>query len=184
MKKLVTSNRMIYIEIYLALINTGTSSVKKENTATVNFLKYSVKMQTSLPMPSFKVSLKLIIHKSINQVLYAEVGKEFLEFFCNILRLPIGTVTTVLKPDMMLGHLGNFHDNFINLSSSFGRSMRPDPIHYPCNGVKEALYLVKNNLDVLPLSSATLIPLLNEFNVKDGDLKAKVVDLSVDEVYI
>ncbi|KAM3681471.1 hypothetical protein ACJW30_M000200 [Castanea mollissima] len=132
-------------------------------------------------MPSFKVSLKLFIQKSTNHVLYAEAGKEFVEFLFNILRLPIGTLTTVLKPDLMLGHLGNFHDSVINMSPSYGPSMRSELIHYPRNGVKEGLYLVKNNLDVKPLSSASLIPLLNEFNVKDGDLEEKVVDLGVDE---
>ena len=51
-------------------------------------------------------------------------------------------------------------------------------IHYPPNGVKEGLYLVK------PLSTTSIIPLLNEFHVKDGDLEEKVVDLGKDEAYI
>ena len=43
---------------------------------------------------------------------------------------------------------------------------------------------MKNDLEVKPLSTASIIPLLNEFHVKDGDLEEKVVDLGVDEVYI
>ncbi|KAK9997767.1 hypothetical protein SO802_017370 [Lithocarpus litseifolius] len=138
-------------------------------------------MQTTLPMPPAKVSLKLIIHKGSNRVLYAEAGKEFLEFIFNILCLPVGALTTLLKPDIMFGHLGNVNDSIRNLSPSFGSRMRSSPMHYPANGLKEGLYLVKNDLEVKPLSTASLVPLLNEFHVKEGDLEEKVVDLGMDE---
>ena len=143
-------------------------------------------MQTALPMPSSKVSLKLYIHKNSNQVLFAEVGKEFVEFFFSILRLPVRTLTTLLKPDIMFGHLGNMHESIINLCPSFRSRMRSDlqVIHYPPNGVKEGLYQVKNDLEVKPMSTASVVTLLNEFHVKDGDLEEKVVNLGVDEVYI
>ena len=135
-------------------------------------------------MPSSKVRLKLFMHKSSNQVLFAEAGKKFVEFFFNVLRLIVGTLTTLLKPDVMFGHLGNIHDSIINLRPSFGPRISSELIHYPPNGVKEGLCLVKNDLEVKPLSTASIIPLLNEFHVKDGDLEEKVVDLGVDEVYI
>ena len=86
-------------------------------------------MQTALPMPSSKVRLKLFMHKSSNQVLFAEAGKKFVEFFFNVLRLIVGTLTTLLKPDVMFGHLGNIHDSIINLRPSFGLRMSSELIH-------------------------------------------------------
>ena len=42
---------------------------------------------------------------------------------------------------------------------------------------------MKNDLEVKPLSTASIIPLLNEFHVKDGDLEEKVVEMGRDEVF-
>ena len=117
-EKPVTSNHIIYIDLH-SLINIAPS----------NFHKYSVKMQTALPMPSSKVRLKPFMHKSSNQVLFAEAGKEFVEFFFNVLRLTVGTLTTLLKPNVMFGHLGNIHDSIINLRPSFGLRMSSELIH-------------------------------------------------------
>lgn len=181
----MTSNQILYIELYNAHIITATSSAKnKKYTAPSNFREVTVKMQTSLPMPSSKVSLKLFVHKTSNQVLFAEAGKEFVDFFSNILLLPVGALITILEPEVVLGHLGNINESIVNLSKSFGRRVRSDLIHFPPNGVKESLYLVKNNLELKPLSTASIIPLLDEFHVKELDLEEIVVDLGVDEVYI
>ena len=82
-------------------------------------------METALPFSS-KVSLKLFIHKSTNRVLFAEAGKDFVDFFVNILRMPVGNLITILKPDIMLGSLVNNHDSIINLNPSIGSRMQPN----------------------------------------------------------
>ncbi|KAK9997827.1 hypothetical protein SO802_017430 [Lithocarpus litseifolius] len=177
-------------------------------------------MQTAMPMPSSKVSLKLFIHKGTNRVLFAEAGKEFVDFFDNILRLPVGALIKLLKPERVLGFLGNIHDSIINLTAdlepdekdsrlkpnvhfsgdiglprrvlnilfndakypSRGSRRRSELKYCAPKGVKEAPYLVMNDLEVKPLSTVSLVTLLNKFHLlKDGDLEEKVVDLGMDE---
>ena len=189
-------------------------------------------MQTTMPMASSKMSLKLFIDKRSNRVLFAEASKEFIDFLFNILLLLVGTLITLLKQDIMLGSLGNIHDSIINLSlaylepnkdsrlkpnvrisgdtvvplrfsnilSSIDRkfydtkypscgsrysSMRSKLKFCPPNGVKKAPCLVMNDLEVKPLSTVSVITLLNKFHLKkDGDLREKVVDLGMDEVCV
>ncbi|THG00362.1 hypothetical protein TEA_000552 [Camellia sinensis var. sinensis] len=50
-------------------------------------------------MSSSKVSLKLLIDTKAHKVLFAEAGKDFVDFLFNILSLPVGTSKeTLLKP--------------------------------------------------------------------------------------
>lgn len=134
-------------------------------------------------LPSSKVSLKLFIHKSTNRVLFAEAGKDFVDFFVNILRLPVGNLIAILKPDMMLGCLGNIHDSIINLSPAIWSRMHSGLNCHLSSGVKGAPYLVMDDLELKSLSIASIIMLLDEFHLKDGDLEEKVVDMGRDEVY-
>ena len=105
-------------------------------------------METALPFSS-KVSLKLFIHKSTNRVLFAEAGKDFVDFFVNILRMPVGNLITILKPDIMLGSLVNNHDSIINLNPSIGSRMHSGLHCHSSNGVKEAPYLVMDYITAL-----------------------------------
>ena len=43
---------------------------------------------------------------------------------------------------------------------------------------------MKNDLEVKPLCTDSLMTLFNEFNVKDVDLEEKIVNFGMDEVYI
>ena len=76
------------------------------------------------------------------------------------------------------------HESIINLSPLFGRRIHFELIHFTHNWVKEGLYLVKNDLEVKPLCTDSLMTLFNEFNVKDVDLEEKIVNFGMDEVYI
>lgn len=45
------------------------------------------------------------------------------------------------------------------------------------------IYMVKDNLEMTPMSTISCITLLNKFNVKDlGSLEERVVDFGIDEV--
>ncbi|KAM3698136.1 hypothetical protein ACB098_06G165900 [Castanea mollissima] len=166
-------------------------------------------------MAPSKVSLKLSIDKRSNQVLFAEAGKEFIDFLFNILFQSVGTLIPLLKQEILVGSLGNVQDSIINLSpayldrneknsrlellqfsnilSSNDRKfylkcpscqsyMRSDLKYCPLNGVKDSPYLVMNDLEVKPLSTISVITLLNKFHLKeDGDLEEKVVDFGMDE---
>ena len=64
------------------------------------------------------VSLKLVINTEKGKVLYAEAGKEFVDFLFNILALPIGTFIPLLNQEMM-GCLGNIYDSIQNISPTY-----------------------------------------------------------------
>ena len=65
-----------------------------------------------------KVSLKLMIQpKGSGRVLYAEAGKEFVDFLFYILALPVGTFIPLLNQEMV-GSLGNIYDSIANLSTT------------------------------------------------------------------
>ncbi|XP_030972684.1 uncharacterized protein LOC115992596 [Quercus lobata] len=81
----------------------------------------------------------------------------------------------------MLGSLVNIHDSIINLIPSIGSRMRSGLHCHSSNGVKEAPYLVMDDLEVKLLSTVSLLTLFNEFHVKDGDLEEKVVEMGRDE---
>nr|XP_023872816.1 uncharacterized protein LOC111985405 [Quercus suber]POE85359.1 hypothetical protein CFP56_70363 [Quercus suber] len=65
-----------------------------------------------------KVSLKLMIDTESCRVVYAEAGKEFVDFLLNILTLPIGTFIPLLNREMM-GGLGNIYESIENLSTTY-----------------------------------------------------------------
>uniref|UniRef100_A0A7N2R9V6 DUF674 domain-containing protein n=1 Tax=Quercus lobata TaxID=97700 RepID=A0A7N2R9V6_QUELO len=74
-------------------------------------------------MAAAKVSLKLLIDKKSHQVLFAEAGKEFVDFLITILALPVGTVIRLLKKQGMVGCLQNFYESIENLSDTY---LQPD----------------------------------------------------------
>ena len=77
-------------------------------------------MEAAAPATS-KVSLKLMINpKDSGRVLYAEAGKEFVDFLFYILALPVGTFIPLLNQEIM-GSLGNIYDSIANLSTTFLR---------------------------------------------------------------
>ena len=67
-----------------------------------------------------KVSLKLMIDTESRRVLYAEAGKDFVDFLFYILALPAGTFIPLLNQEMV-GSLGNIYDSIENLSTSYLR---------------------------------------------------------------
>ncbi|GLT88977.1 hypothetical protein SLE2022_069820 [Rubroshorea leprosula] len=65
-----------------------------------------------------KVSLRLLIDTKGNKVLFAEASKEFVDFLCSLLSLPMATVITTLSKQGMVGSLGDLYESIENLSES------------------------------------------------------------------
>ncbi|KAF5461662.1 hypothetical protein F2P56_017740 [Juglans regia] len=63
-----------------------------------------------------KISLKLFIDKKRNRVLFAEAGKDFVDFLFQSFTLPVVTVTSFLKSEDMLGCLQNLYESIENPS--------------------------------------------------------------------
>ncbi|KAK5795255.1 hypothetical protein PVK06_036513 [Gossypium arboreum] len=65
------------------------------------------------------VSLKLLIDTKGKRVLYAEAGKDFVDFLFNILLLPVGTVIRLLAKEGMVGCLANLYKSVENLGDTY-----------------------------------------------------------------
>jgi transposase-like protein len=75
-------------------------------------------------MAATKVSLKLIIDRRRQQVLYAEADKEFVDFLFSIFTLPVGAVTRTLKErGSMVGSLPSLYRGIENMSDTY---IQPD----------------------------------------------------------
>ncbi|CAN1269377.1 hypothetical protein LINPERPRIM_LOCUS13561 [Linum perenne] len=66
-----------------------------------------------------KVTLKLLIDNKKNKVLFAEAGKEFVDFLFTLLSFPLGTVIKLLFKNKMVGCLGNLYQSIEDLSDTF-----------------------------------------------------------------
>ncbi|CAN1269403.1 hypothetical protein LINPERPRIM_LOCUS13569 [Linum perenne] len=66
-----------------------------------------------------KVTLKLLIDTNTKKVLFAEAGKEFVDFLFTLLSLPLGTVIKLLSKNKMVGCLGNLYQSIEDLSDNF-----------------------------------------------------------------
>ncbi|KAE8670689.1 Detected protein of unknown function [Hibiscus syriacus] len=65
------------------------------------------------------VSLKLLIDSKGQRVLYAEAGKDFVDFLFNLLLLPVGTIIRLLTKQGMVGCLGNLYQSVENLGDAY-----------------------------------------------------------------
>ena len=72
-----------------------------------------------MAVPTSKVSLKLLIDRNSERVLFAEASKEFMDFLFNLFRLPLGTVTSLLTENSMVGCLGKVYKSIENLSDDY-----------------------------------------------------------------
>ncbi|KAJ9175661.1 hypothetical protein P3X46_014196 [Hevea brasiliensis] len=73
-------------------------------------------------MATSKVSLKFLIDKKGHKVIFAEAGKDFVDFLLYLLNLPLGTVIRLLTEQDMVGCLGNLYKSFNELDESYIRT--------------------------------------------------------------
>ncbi|KAK8510177.1 hypothetical protein V6N11_000477 [Hibiscus sabdariffa] len=73
-------------------------------------------------MAATTVSLRLLIDSKSQRVLFAEAGKDFVDFLFNILSLSVGTVTRLLTEKGMVGSLGNLSGSIENLGDTYMQS--------------------------------------------------------------
>ncbi|KAL2485652.1 Protein of unknown function (DUF674) [Abeliophyllum distichum] len=70
-------------------------------------------------MAESKVSLKLLIDTKSKTVLFAEAGKDFVDFIFHILAMPLATAIRLLGKQGMVGCLSNLYDSLENLNDSY-----------------------------------------------------------------
>ncbi|KAL2507487.1 uncharacterized protein Fot_31134 [Forsythia ovata] len=67
-------------------------------------------------MAESKVSLKLLIDTKSKSVLFAEAGKDFVDFIFHILAMPLATAIRFLGKQEMVGCLGKLYESVENLN--------------------------------------------------------------------
>ncbi|CAO2825606.1 unnamed protein product [Amaranthus hypochondriacus] len=78
------------------------------------------------------VTLKLLIDSKTNKVLFAESGKDFVDFLFHIMSLPIGTIIRLLNAKGMVGCLGSLYKSIETLSTDyFQPSLNKDSVLNP-----------------------------------------------------
>ncbi|KAH1045738.1 hypothetical protein J1N35_036522 [Gossypium stocksii] len=65
------------------------------------------------------VGLKLFIDPNSNRLLFAEAGKDFVDFLFSIMFLPVRTVIRLLSKQGTAGCIGNIFDSIENLGNSY-----------------------------------------------------------------
>ncbi|KAI4348110.1 hypothetical protein L6164_008871 [Bauhinia variegata] len=72
-----------------------------------------------IKMASTKLSIKLLIDTTSQRVLFAEAGKDFIDFLFSLLSLPMGTVYGLLIKQDMGGSIGNIYESIENLNETY-----------------------------------------------------------------
>ncbi|KAG7947228.1 hypothetical protein I3843_14G083000 [Carya illinoinensis] len=68
------------------------------------------------------ISLTLLVDKSSNKVVFAETGKEFVDFLFGLLQVPLGSIIALLRDNDLApgsGSLGTVHESVQNLDPSY-----------------------------------------------------------------
>ncbi|CAN1269396.1 hypothetical protein LINPERPRIM_LOCUS13567 [Linum perenne] len=128
-----------------------------------------------------KVTLKLLIDRKTKRVLFAEAGKEFVDFLFTLLSFPLGTVIRLLSKNKMVGCLGNLYQSIEDLSDTFIQpSTNKDTVLDELRCV--VTYMVMDNLEVKPMSTISSLTLLSKFNVQQvGALEERVIELGMNQ---
>ncbi|KAK8334106.1 hypothetical protein V6Z11_A10G250700 [Gossypium hirsutum] len=69
------------------------------------------------------VRLKLLIDSKSKRVLFAEAGKDFVDFLFSILSMPVGAVIRLLTKQGMVRCLGNLYGSIENLGDTYMQSL-------------------------------------------------------------
>lgn len=70
-------------------------------------------------METVKFSLNLLVDPKCHRVLFAEVGKDFVDFLLSLLSMPLGTITNLLSREAMIGSIGNIYNSIENIDGAY-----------------------------------------------------------------
>ncbi|XP_044336678.1 uncharacterized protein [Triticum aestivum] len=65
------------------------------------------------------MSMKLLVDTKAGRVLFAEAGKDVVDFLFSLLALPVGTAVKLLGPDSMVGGAGDLYASVQKLDGSY-----------------------------------------------------------------
>ncbi|KAL9388668.1 hypothetical protein Peur_017273 [Populus x canadensis] len=167
--------------------------------------KISKKPKANLvAMSTSKMSLKLLIDAKRNKVVFAEAGKDFVDFLLTLLALPLGTVIQLLTKSTMIGCISSLYGSLEKLDDSYLQPhqnkdsllkptittqvtnpnfLLPDTKKpenrklYYCTSHPGYVSDIHNSITMV-----SGVGLLNKFDIKDfGVLEEKVVEFGINE---
>lgn len=139
------------------------------------------------------LKLKLLINTKTNKVVFAEAGKDCVDFLFHILSLPIATVIRLLKQQGKVGCLGNLYESVEDLDNAY---IQPDqdkdvllnPIGTSIESAATSMFLLKGPVEpsrklpyncnslTLPLLHMRTVPLPHEGGFVKGVVTYMVMD--------
>ncbi|KAF6151906.1 hypothetical protein GIB67_010480 [Kingdonia uniflora] len=133
-----------------------------------------------------KMTLKFMVSKSRNEVLYAEAGADFVDFIFSILTLPLGSIIKILGGNTNMGCIDNLYKSTgIELAKGYEVVNPKSPSLETASGggfVNDQItYIVTDQLSVKPLLPLDAISILTEFDVPIEDIEEQVVLFGEDE---
>ncbi|KAK7256858.1 hypothetical protein RIF29_30398 [Crotalaria pallida] len=101
-----------------------------------------------------QVSLKLVVNKETNKVIFAEAGKDFVDVLISFLTLPLGTIVRLvgkesdMQPAVKVGSLSSLYESVANLNKEFmlTNSCR-EMLLQPRNSMEDYCRSLKLNID-------------------------------------
>jgi hypothetical protein len=100
-----------------------------------------------------RVSLKLLVNKETNTVLFAEAGKDFVDVLFSFLTLPLGTIARLVGKDskigpITIGCLDSFYQSVANLDNNCLLSEKiKEILLQPKNSSEDYCSTIKLNID-------------------------------------
>ncbi|KAF3774756.1 hypothetical protein EJ110_NYTH52392 [Nymphaea thermarum] len=160
------------------------------------------------------IKLKLVVDDENKRVLYAEAGVEFVDFLFSIMSLPLAFFAGPGECRLVVGRLyeslTKMEDSFFE-ASRWGKEELLRPAlpstfagvkpGWPCEvkarrpggkrpAVKEKrggggmIYMITNELEVTPMSTASIIALMKSFEVSIGDVDERTVTVGPKETFL
>ncbi|KAK9683406.1 hypothetical protein RND81_10G138500 [Saponaria officinalis] len=93
-----------------------------------------------------KMSLKLLVDKSANKVLFAEAGKDFVDFLFHIMSLPVGTIVKLIGLKGMVGSVADLYKSISSLDNAYlQENIAKDAVLNPKSNVSVPLLLLNES---------------------------------------
>ncbi|CAI9270078.1 unnamed protein product [Lactuca saligna] len=145
-----------------------------------------IKILYAPSMASPNMTLKLLVDKKAQKVLFAEATKDFVDFLFHIFSLPLGSLIQFLGSKQMVGCLGDLKESLLRRimhQKHFTGVVIQKTVMMSGGYVKDVVtYMVMDNLVVKPMSTISSITLINSFGVKDlSQLEEKTLPFGKDE---
>ncbi|CAL4951671.1 unnamed protein product [Urochloa decumbens] len=101
--------------------------------------------------------MKLLVDTKSGRVIYAEAGKDVVDFLFSLLTLPVATVVKVLSKDAMVGCIGNLYGSVERLDAAYVRSADAKATLLSLAGGHESVSLLRLQPATLPAPVAAAV---------------------------